>query len=135
MLFSHYQKACLVLFTERQLYSFQLDIVGHVTLIRLIHWNEIYDITLQQNLILEYAFFLWIVGAFLSFLRNNCECLLPEHFIPQDKIWNMNAKAIYIGYSEFWFQVRKVYGLVGLIFFKIIYTVHVILWSNSENTK
>lgn len=57
MLFSHYQKACLVLFTERQLYSIQLDIVGHVTLIRLIHGNEIYDITLQQNLILEYAFF------------------------------------------------------------------------------
>lgn len=33
----------------------------------------------------------------------------------------MNAKAIYIGYSEFRFHVRKVYGLVGLIFFKIIY--------------
>lgn len=134
MLFSHYQKACLVLFTERQLYSIQLDIVGHVTLIRLIHWNEIYDITLQQNLILEYAFFVdcW---SFSILFKKQLRMLTTWTFHTQDKIWNMNAKAIYIGYSEFWFQVRKVYGLVGLIFFKIIYTVHVILWSNSENTK
>lgn len=47
----------------------------------------------------------------------------------------MNVKVIYIGYLEFWFYVRKVYGLVGLIFFKIIYIVYVILWFNLENIK
>lgn len=78
--------------------------------------------------------FLWIVGVFLFFLRNNCECLLFEYFIFWDKIWNMNVKVILVIWS-FNFKVRKVYGLVGLIFFKIIYIVYVILWFNLENIK